>query len=150
MIERSYAEGITENSVRAPFVRFLLITNGKQCLALQFLEHIDLQIPHVNLEVKGQLRSRYLWLVQDDGSLDFSNPNVQQGEGKLSVDKEGVWQGGRTIKQGAFNLTWHPRAYESDWIYFPYHQKHYQFAVTEWIRPEDIGKGGKIQWRSAR
>ena len=147
---RNFAGGVTENSVQAPFGRFLLITNGKQCIAIQITEHIDVEVNNVTPKVAGKPKSLYRWLVQDDGSLDFSKPNVRKGEGELSEYKDGKWRGADSIKHGAFNLSWNWQGYQTDWIYFPIYQKDYQFAVTEWVRPEDIGKSAQIHWTSAR
>ncbi|HEY0073142.1 MAG TPA: hypothetical protein VGB77_03500 [Abditibacteriaceae bacterium] len=135
---QTWASDASENAVRAPSGRFLLIKQDKRCLALRFLEHPE----------RDPRRSRYEWFVQNDGSFNFQKTNITQGKGEVwgrEANPDGSTN--TIIKAGPFRLFWSA----SNWVYFPQWNVDslISMARTQWTRLEDVNVQSKgLKWIS--
>ncbi len=136
--EQELQNGIAENAIRAPFQRFLLIRQGKRCVALQITEHPEHKPD----------RACYEWYEQSDGSLDFTRANVTKGTGEV-YEKTAMPDGSQKliIKAGSFRFCWSA----GDWIYYPEWNLDtlVSMARTNWAHLSDVKANSKsLQWIS--
>ena len=137
-----FAFGVDTRAIRAPFGRFLVVRQGKACVALMITEHTRPEPSLPRWRGPAYKGARYTYYIQADGSGDFSRPNVKSGAGE--VFEEANRPESSYIQVGGLKLRWT----QHDWISFPRDAAiPVEMALTECIRIADVqAAAAEIVW----
>jgi hypothetical protein len=122
--------------------KFAVITSGQVAVALRFVRHTR----------TGDGGAVYEWAMQEDGSADFTRPNVKAGRGEVYENSRGTVPGDRrgqeVIQCGPLGVRWSPAGVDADHLYFPRRPPQaISMTATEWADLKAIDLDSpKLTW----
>ena len=135
---KSLTTGLSQNAVRAPFGRFVLIKRKDVKIAIKIIEHI---MPRSNqlYPTPNFMGAQYVYYIWDN-----DNKKYTQSSGKVFEPVKGVADN-IYINFGDFRIEWSL----SDWLYFP--DEITLMASTEYVDINDVNfKNPQITWYSKK